>query len=274
MTIKALFIDLDGTLLNSKKEITPTTFSTLEKCKAKGIKLFVATGRSPRSIRNKNWGNLLEMIDGGVFCNGGQILYCGNETFEYIPEEVSRIAADLVSKHMDMNIALHLESHNEKWAFRFPLNEAGYKNWGLLPSESCSLDLAKDLRTVKILIFNGEQLDWKTEINKELVAELEALCKDHAQFNLVDKGTVVMILAKDADKNTGIEKVRKQLGIAKNELAVFGDDFNCLEMLSAYENSVAMGNAESVCKEKAKYITLDNDNDGVHHAITNILKLL
>ena len=59
--LKAIFFDLDGTLLNSKREITPRTFAALKKCKDRGIKLFVATARPPlldriivRSIREKN----------------------------------------------------------------------------------------------------------------------------------------------------------------------------------------------------------------------------
>ena len=275
MAIKALFIDLDGTLLTSKKEVTPVTLATLGKCKAKGIKLFVATGRSPRSIQNKDWGkSLFALIDGGVFCNGGQILFNGDETFEFIPDEVSRKTLEFVKKYDAMNIGLHLESHDEKWAFRFLLSDEGYRNWGLLPEASCTLDATPDLRTVKILIFYGRTIDYIKQIDSKLVKELEKLCHGKAQFHHIDKGTVIMIVAKDADKNIGIEKIRSKLNFTKNEIVTFGDDFNCLEMIAGYENSVAMGNAEDIIKNKAKYITLDNDSDGVHHAIVNILKLV
>ena len=63
-------------------------------------------------------------------------------------------------------------------------------------------------------------------------------------------------------------------GYKKNEIAVFGDDFNDIEMLSEYPFSVAMGNAEAQVKAVAKYVTLDNDSDGIYEAIYNILKLM
>jgi len=273
--IKALFIDLDGTLLTSKKEVTDVSFATLEKCKAKGIKLFMATGRSPRSLERSIFGRkILNLFDGGVLCNGGYILLNGEATFSYVSDDVGRKVVELVNQYEDVNIALHLESHGEKWALRFPLTEHGLKLWGLLPTEYCQLDAAKDLETVKILVFSGQQMDWRVPLDEGLIKKLQMLCHDKAQLYPSDKGTVVTITAKGATKVTGIEEVRNKLRLGKHELAVFGDDFNDLEMMAAFPNSIAMGNAEDAVKSAAKFVTLDNDSDGIHHAITNILGLV
>jgi len=273
MSIKALFLDLDGTLLTSDKKVSTVTLSTLAKCKECGIKLFVATGRSPRSIANLDWG-ISNLVDGGVFCNGGQIMINEKETFAYIPDNVSRAIVEAVDKYEGLNIALHLKSHDEKWAFRFPLSDFGYKMWGMPPSDARILDKNKNLETVKILIFNGGEMDWKKKINEELVTELEAICKNSAQFYLAERGTVISIGAKDTSKKTGVERIRERLGLEKDEVAVFGDDFNDFEMISEYKHSVAMGNAEEAIKKAATHITLTSDEDGVHYAIANILKLI
>lgn len=45
MSIKLVAIDIDGTLLNSKKEITPEVFSAIQDAKAAGVKIVIATGR-------------------------------------------------------------------------------------------------------------------------------------------------------------------------------------------------------------------------------------
>ncbi|MBQ3692143.1 MAG: HAD hydrolase family protein, partial [Clostridia bacterium] len=76
-----------------------------------------------------------------------------------------------------------------------------------------------------------------------------------------------------ASKYNGVESIRNRLGINTNEIAVFGDDINDLEMLSGYENSVAMGNAIDVIKSAARFVTKTNDNDGIAFAIENILNV-
>ena len=58
------------------------------------------------------------------------------------------------------------------------------------------------------------------------------------------------------------------------EIAVFGDDLNDLEMISAYPVSIAMGNAVEEVKSAAKYTTLPNDEGGIVHALKNILHII
>jgi hypothetical protein len=192
----------------------------------------------------------------------------------YVPDDFGRAVARLVYTDESLNIAMFLKSHNDKWAVRFPLTEQGYLHWGLPASEFCQLDTALDLTTTKILIFRDTNFDCRTLIDLDFFAQLEKMSKDNAQSRLLNQGTVIQISAQDATKEIGIEKVRTVLGIQKHELAVFGDDFNDLEMLTGYQTSIAMGNAEQQLKSLAKYTTLDNDNDGFAHAVKNILKLI
>ncbi len=56
-------------------------------------------------------------------------------------------------------------------------------------------------------------------------------------------------------------------------MAVFGDDRNDIEMLAAFENSVAMGNACAEAKAAARHIAPSNDEDGVYHAVRDALGL-
>jgi len=81
-------------------------------------------------------------------------------------------------------------------------------------------------------------------------------------------------MSKSVNKLNSIEKIREMLGLKKDEIAVFGDDVNDIEMLSEYTYSVAMGNAEQHIKDRAKYVTLDNNNDGIQYAIRTILQII
>jgi len=270
--IKAMFFDLDGTLLNSSKEVSPTTRKTLERCAQSGIKLYIATARPPLLGKMLSWDDgLLSLFDNGVFYNGGCVVLGGKKTYTAVSDDIVKAAMEYAMQYDGLNISLQLE--RDRQAFRFPLKRSSYQPWGMCASEALTLAQATGLQTVKLVVFYSDLIDSTTPLDGQLVQNLEKLCADKAQFYLTDRGQLVQIMAKDINKLSGIEKIRTALGLEKNEIAVFGDDVNDIEMLSAYENSIAMGNADDFVKNVAKHVTLDNDSDGIHHAICNILSL-
>ena len=271
--IKALFFDLDGTLLNSNREMSPTTRQTLEKCKTAGIKLYIATARPPLLDKMLSWDDkTLSLFDGGVYYNGGCVILGNQKTYSPIARDIVREVISHACRYDALNIALQLE--NEGHAFRFPLQPESYQRWGLSADAALTLGQTDGLHTIKIVIYYSDLIDSIDFIDKKLVGDLENLCRGTAQLYLTDGGKLVQIMAKSVSKLSGIEKIRIALGFEKNELAVFGDDINDTEMLSAYKNSVAMANGDGYVKSMAKHITLDNNSDGVHHAICNILQIL
>ncbi|MDR0464780.1 MAG: HAD-IIB family hydrolase [Treponema sp.] len=270
--IKALFLDLDGTLLNNKKEITDITKTTLKECKKKGIKLFIVTARPPLHEKMLSWNeNLISLFDGGSYYNGGCIIIDNHKKYITISGDIVQGVIKLACQDEKLNIALQLE--HEKHAFRFPLDEKGYNIWGVPADEALELDKTNNLQIVKILAFHSNLADSVTPINGEIVKNIESFCTGRAQYYLSDKGKAIQIMAESVSKLNSIEEMRNYYKMEKNEIAVFGDDVPDMEMLCEYEYGFAMGNAESHIKEKARFITLDNNNDGVHHAICNILKL-
>jgi Cof subfamily protein (haloacid dehalogenase superfamily) len=279
--IKALFFDLDGTLLNSKTELSDKTRITLKQCAKKGYKLFIATARPPlleRMLRNQaNWDedmliDTLSLFTGGVYYNGGCIKIGEIKEYIYVLDEIVRNIIDIVQNHEKTNIALQFEG--EKHAFRFPLEDKDYKRWGITADEVLTLNQANNMKAVKTLVFNSNLIDSILPIDEKLVSELKLICADNAQFCMTDRGICVQVMGKDVNKFSGVEKIRERYGFAKDEIAVFGDDTNDMEMLMEYPYSIAVGNAEPQVKAAAKYVTSDNDDDGVHEAICNILNLL
>ncbi|WP_099467445.1 HAD-IIB family hydrolase [Konateibacter massiliensis] len=271
--VKAIFFDLDGTLLNREKTISGKTRLTLEKCKEKGVKLFIATARPPLLDKMLSWDeNMLSLFDGGSYYNGGCIKIGNQKEYQPITDEIVENVVKLVCEYEKLNIALQLE--DEKHAFRYPLDDNGYKSWGVTLEESLALGDIHNLKTVKILIFFANLIDSVTPIDDTLIASLKSLCQNKAQLYLTDGGKAVQIMGNSINKFESIEKIRSIIGLEKNEIAVFGDDVNDIEMLSAYQYSFAMGNAEAHVKEKARYVTLDNDSNGIHHAICDVLQVL
>jgi len=260
--IKALFFDLDGTLLTSKREMSPETKKALEKCKENGIKLFIATARPPLLDKMLSWNDcILSLFDGGSYYNGGCVVIDEKKIYTPISDYIVEKTIEYVCEYNTLNIALQLEA--EKHAFRFPLEENAYQSWGVASDEALSLNQIDNLLTIKILVFFSNLIDSVTPISDNLCDSLKSLCYETAQYYLTDKGKCVQIMAKGINKASSIEKIRILSGFDKSEVAVFGDDINDVEMLRDCGVGIAMSNAVDEAKAVATYICDSNDNDGI-----------
>lgn len=271
--IKAIFFDLDGTLLDSNKKILKSSMDVLKRCQEIGIQLYIATARPPLiqnmlSLSREE----MELFHGGVYCNGGCIRNNNISEYMYIPENVVNYCINQITKYDKLNISLQLK--NEVHAFRFPLCDIAYKKWGIEKKNSLELNQANKKEVVKILIHYENVYDSITLIQEELINELISYCSDKAKVYITDYGKVIQIINNNINKKESIEKIRKSLKLEKSEIAVFGDDVNDIEMLSEYENSIAMGNAEDKVKRVARMITKDNNDNGIEYALKDLLKVI
>ena len=271
--IKALFFDLDGTLLNSEKKVSPKTRQTLEKCVENGYKLFIATARPPLLKRMLGWDDgFMSLFTGGSYYNGGCVEINGYKEYIFIDDRVVKEILDCIANYKNLNISLQLEQ--EKHAFKIPIDEKYYKSWGIYIDETLNLNQIDNLKCVKILLFYSNLIDSTTFIDDELIFTINKICADRVPFYFTDKRKCIQVMGKSVNKLNSIEKIREKFNFTKDEIAVFGDDVNDMEMLSEYPFSFAMGNGSDKVKKAARFVTLDNDNDGIHEAICNLLKLI
>lgn len=84
---------------------------------------------------------------------------------------------------------------------------------------------------------------------------------------------LVEISYKDAGKKSGVKFLADRLGVSKEEIAAFGDADNDKDMIEYAGYGIAVANASASLKEKADYITLSNDEDGIAYAFANILDI-
>ena len=97
--MKALFFDLDGTLLDSEKKIPASAAQALTAARQKGVKVFVCTGRSLRVEKMLGWTTEMTLFDGGVYCNGACICLDGKTKYVYIQPEAVRAVLEEVSRY-------------------------------------------------------------------------------------------------------------------------------------------------------------------------------
>lgn len=270
--MKALFFDLDGTLLDSGKKIPPSTVEALLQVRAKGVQIFVCTGRSLRIDKMLGWTEEMQLFDGGVYCNGACIHLNGEIGYVCIDPEAVRTVIDEVSRYPDVHLSVNGEGARHAFNYTPPQSILG--PWGITPADIFPLDEEAVTTATKMLIFYKELVNSTRPLPEELYPRLQEKCGDRATMYLTDQGATIQVVSRESSKRAGIERVRAALGLEMDEIAVFGDDLNDLEMISAYPVSIAMGNGVEAVKAAAKYVTLPNDEGGIAHALQSILHII
>jgi len=271
--IKAVFFDLDGTLLDSKKKIPGSAVQALRKCREKGIQIFTSTARSDRLDSTLGWtARENALFDGGIFCNGACTRTFGKTEYVFLHADDVAACVNAVGDFRDVHMSLHME--DSLHAFNHELPRAVWGPWGVTEENILPLTPSCFTHTMKILVYYDGLVDFEVgTLPPELYARIKADCPDSTVY-LSDGGRTMQLAPKGMSKFSAIEKLRVQLGLQKEEIAVFGDDVNDVEMLQSYPNSVAMGNAAPQARQAAAYITKANDEDGIAYALENCLRIL
>lgn len=271
--MKALFFDLDGTLLNSSKQIPASARRALRACRAKGIKVYLATARSPRLAEMLHWGEAeFALFDGGIYSNGGCVEAAGTLRYAFIHGETVARCVAAVQAVPGMHLSLHTPGHG--YAFNFPVTPSLMQGWGIQQENLRPLDDAAMAQTAKMLIFRHELVGETEPLPPALCEALQTICDGSARLYITDQGATAQVTSMEAGKLAAIRSIQAQLGLRDDEIAVFGDDLNDMEMLSAYPVSIAMGNGVPQVQACARYVTRTNDEDGVAWAIEKLLHLI
>ncbi len=104
--------------------------------------------------------------------------------------------------------------------------------------------------------------------------EIMSLIGDDVYGLLSDRGTLCLVMNRNASKLNAVKRLTEQMGIAASEVAVFGDDYNDLEMIKYFGLGVAMANAIDDVRQAADAVTaFSNNEDGAARFIEeHILK--
>lgn len=256
--IKALFFDIDGTLVSFTSHRVPqSAITALEQVKQQGIKIFIATGR-PKLIIN-NIPEIEHLVDGWITANGA---YC------YIGEKVlcchtiAQEDVDLILHHAELhdyacivvgerNIAV---VNYKPYVSQLFVEGLGVTNIG----ELGTMEMLKKQSILQLTPFmNKEQEDDLMKNLPELVP-----ARWHPAFT--------DIISKEAKKGRGVEIIAEAMGWKLDELAAFGDGGNDMDMLQTVKYGIAMGNASEEVKRAAWWTTTSVDEDGVLHGLKHL----
>lgn len=266
--IKMIGLDLDGTLLNSKKELLPYTKNVLAKALEAGIHVLVATGRPYTGIPEE-----LRVFPGmryALTSNGARILdtETGEVLIEHLlPLENAKKALEIIRKYDTLQ---EVYFDGQGYADRSKLDNIGkyHHNPYMWEYVRTSRIAVPDIRDV--IERENRDMDKLQALFADMDERLAAWKELEQQEGIVLVGSLgynIEINAAGVNKGTGLVKLGELLGIRREEIMACGDGDNDVEMLREVGFGVAMGNAEEKAKAAADYITATNDEEGVAKAI-------
>ena len=268
--IKLVAIDMDGTLLNSKKELLEATkqyFKDFHK-KETDTLLVLCTGRPESGIRPylKDLGYLEE--NHYIISQNGANIYesrTGKRVMDaFLDSAAIQKWIELGKKHgisvMGAGVDYYycFDQEPTEW-MEFDVKLVSGKLKRIPTKESLNTDFYKIL-----LMGDEEQLnEFETFIPEEWRDEFYVV---RSQKYLVE------VLTKGVNKAFGLEKLAQKLNIQPSEIAAVGDAANDIEMLEYAGLAIAMGNASEEVKSISDIVTDTNENNGVIKAIDNLIQ--
>jgi len=254
---KVLFLDIDGTLLRPDDTIEDSTKEAISQVQAKGLEVFLATGRPLHEI-----GELAKELNIHSFIgyNGAYAIYKGEEIFQK-PMNSSTVRNFLeIAKENQHEVILYTNSKNvftnldseiiTEFMHKFHL----HKNEAYSPSvDSAVLGMTLvNLKKKDPVLYNNEEGIHLSQVNVEGMRH----CYD--------------VIRDSVNKGYGVQVALKRLGIKKESSIAFGDGMNDKEMLQHVGESFAMGNGHPDLFQYAKHKTTEVTDAGIYNGLKKL----
>ena len=257
--IKAIFIDIDGTLRDSNRNLSENTIETIKRVSEKGILVILCSGR-PRKYT--------EEISRKCFASKYIITSNGGNIYDYEQNKI------LYVNKMDKEAIIKLYEIANPEDIRFIMNVGEGRVVNKVKHPDQEKKLEEDIKefAYKNDIVQCTIADSNFDKIKKLVPKIEAVenveiknrHKSLLDENFKDDKTIYCDVANiDSNKGNAVKKLLEILNIKKEETIAIGDDMNDLSMFEQVGYKVAVDNAINIVKEKADEITLSNDENGV-----------
>lgn len=267
--IKLIVIDIDGTLLNPQRHITPRTRESIKAAQEAGIVVTLATGR--RYINTAPIAAELGMDIPIILCDGALIIQHPDGSVmhsHHLDAEVAQQVIEILIKYKIQPIVHRININIEEvWTGPSEFdNEWVSEYFALFPNnlyraEYTSFCIGRP-DPLRVVAFSSE------EIIYGLIPEISAL---HCSWNIIHYGNYhtseMAIMHKACSKASGVLSLAKSLKIEPQQIMAIGDNNNDIEMLRAAGWGVAMGQATDAVKAAAQAVTASNEEDGAAQAI-------
>ena len=264
-------LDLDGTLLDSRKRLSERNRRALERAAAKGVLIVPTTGRffgmMPEAVRE------LPFVRYAITINGAQV-YDRKEDRAIVRTEIPVDKAVSIMELLDGHDVIY-DCYRNNWGWMTASLQSKAENYATdehylkmvrefrrpVPELKAHLrETAADGSVQKVMLFSRNDDREARElaaIRREMAEKFPDIKVTSSTWNDLE------LNASDADKGNALRLFAEHLGLTLSDCAAFGDGLNDLTMIKAAGLGVAMANAIPEVKAAAARITLSNDEDGV-----------
>lgn len=278
---KVIFLDVDGTLINYQAKTPISAKSAVNMAREKGHKIFICTGCSKYEINRRD----LPQLDGMIGANGAYIEIDNKVIFHNcLSIDVLKAFKDWCNNkgigfYLEANSGMYCNHNMFKQGIKAFIKYGNAKGKNNEKSKKMAENFISDM-----ILLKDEDLINKDDINK--ISYVLSSYKDfydcqkkfstftHNTWGGIGQDALFGDITLDnISKQQSINKVLEYLKVDKKDSIGFGDADIDFSMFEACGYNVAMGNASTILKEKADYITSDVDDDGLYKAF-EYLKLI
>ena len=244
MDYKILVLDLDGTLTNTRKEITPSNREALIQTQQQGTRLVLASGRPTYGIAPLADELQMSQFDGYILSyNGGKIIDWKSKEILYANVLPNAVIPQLYE-------CIVTENPEDEYVKK----EAFLNRMEVRKSTNFLTDIHLPVPKCLIVGDPDKLIAVESELSIRLQGQISAYRSEPYFLELVPLGI---------DKAQSLTVLLEKLDMKREEMVAVGDGYNDLSMIKFAGLGVAMANAQEPVKKAADYITLSNDEDGV-----------
>lgn len=259
MKRKVLVLDIDGTLTNSRKEITPATQEAIFELQRRGHVVVLASGRPTAGLRVMT--EKLRFAE-----HGGYILSYNGGCVTYVP------TGETVFKNL---LPDYVPAWMHAYALEHNIGMCTYLGQSMLCGTACGryLEYERRINGLDLVQVDGFGPYIHTDFYKVLLAvtpkraeEIEKRLQHRFWGRLSiyrSEPYFIEVMPRGVDKASAIAGLLERLGLEREDTIACGDGLNDLSMIRYAGLGVAMGNAQPAVKEAADIVTLTNDEDGL-----------
>ncbi|MCT4796384.1 Cof-type HAD-IIB family hydrolase [Exiguobacterium alkaliphilum] len=275
--IQAVLLDLDGTLLNDQKMISPKTKETLLSLQANGIRIVLASGRPKRGIEPFATELKLEQYGGLIVSSNGACVTDATTGETLFEQAIDRDVARAILDHLtgfDVIPMLNDETYmyvNDVFSGMLELNGEPF-NIIKYESRGGRFQLREEPRLADAIAFPVYKILVAGQPDY-LQANVDAMSQPFNQqvTGMFTANMYYEFTDYGIDKARALDHVFQQVGIARDQTIAFGDGHNDRSMLEYAGISVAMDNAVDAIKAIATEVTRSNNEEGIAHHLARYL---
>ena len=269
--VRIIALDLDGTLLDSGKNLSAANRHALAAAAEKGIHVVPTTGRffggMPESVR------ALPFVRYAITVNGAQV-YDRATDAAIVREELPLATALAIMRYLDGFDVIY-DCYQDNWGRMTASMQARAADYApdahylkmirelRKPYPDLKAHLEEEGRDVQKIMLFARDLSVRARIADGLKARFPELAVSASTFNNLELNST------RAHKGLALKRFAEHLGLGLENCMAFGDGANDLTMVKAAGVGVAMSNACPEVLAAADYVTLSNDEDGVAAAIAH-----